>query len=430
MNLASLFVSIGVRGSSKSVGAIGQVKKGLKETKEVGFAAKAAIIGAVYALERLFSASGKFGNDMMNFSATTGVAARTLQQYQHAARQVGVANEEVEGSFRGLQGAITNTLIGKGAPEGLAEVSRVVSQIGIQLDKYSLAGFAQAPDQLLQVLQKYAQLEGHAGLRNQVLKSFGLGEGMIAALTRNAFKPDVLAKAPVLGDKTLAANERAMVGWSNLKTKTEHLIAQFNAKHGESLVNDISKLVTEIYKLADAFTVLADKVGLFDVFGDVLKGWTAIFKGELSSAVESSAKELYGSDSLINKLKVVGDFLTGNTPGEKAASVQESRSQHQEMMRRAEEIRKARESGVPVAPLENPAPKTDRKKTSYLNPEMTRPNSVPAGLAPAFASNNNVIINQNLNFSHEGKNAKQVADNTQKAISNAFRQIPTLAQMS
>src|SRR5580698_7170089 len=187
MDIGSLFLNLGVRGTDKTVGALTNVKKGLSETASLSLEAKAGIVGAIYALERLFATSGKAGTNLANFNAVTGESVKTLQQYQYAARQVGISNEDVEGSFKGLQSAMTKTLIGEGAPKGLARVGLLTGGISQQ----DIKKFAEQPQLLIQRLQEYSKKETNIGLRNETLKSFGISEGMIAALSRQAFRPDV-----------------------------------------------------------------------------------------------------------------------------------------------------------------------------------------------------------------------------------------------
>src|ERR1700744_4238817 len=103
MDIGSLFLNLGIKGSEKTVGALTDVKKGLGELGSMSLEAKAGIVAAMYALEQLFATSGKAGTDLTNFNAITGESVKTLQQYQYAARQVGVSNQEVEGSFKTLQ---------------------------------------------------------------------------------------------------------------------------------------------------------------------------------------------------------------------------------------------------------------------------------------------------------------------------------------
>lgn len=411
MIVGRLFIALGVKGAKQAQDAIGGVKGGLKETASAGLAAKAAIVGAVYALERLFSKSGQVGTDLTNFSAALGISAKTLQQYQYAARQVGVSNEAVDSSFRGLQSTITKTLMGKGAPEGLARVAQVVAALGKDMSPVDLVEFADDPSKLIQRLQEYAQLEQNQGLKVEVLRSFGLGDDMIAALSRNAFQPEIMAKAPTYNEGEIKALDRANVAWSNLGDKIQKAVGHLNAEHGLKLVNDISAVADQVIRLTQAFVDLADKLKLFEAFGMVFEGWTHIFKGlgDILSPEKKTEglKKIEGESGekpkpFIDFPSVISDFF---------ASAFGAYSAYASSYQGQEAAANPTSPGVGVT----------------SGPQAAAPSAVPN---TTTQNNNQISVQQNLNFSHPGENAKQTGDSVKRATQNAFRQMPGLAQGS
>lgn len=275
MNIAELFVNLGIKGSEKTIGALGGVKKGLGEVSAMSLEAKAGILAAMYGLERMMAASGAAGTGLTNFAALTGLSSQTLQRWQYAARQAGVSGEELTGSLKAVQNSMTNMLLGKGAPEGLGIVAKAV---GFDASK------ARDSFYVMEQLQKAAQaLPKDVG--NNVLKSFGLSEGTIAAMRRNAFNPKAFAKADIYSAKEQGSLDKSNIAWSNLGDKIEKAIGHFNAAHGTALVKDISKIADEIFKLIGAFEKFAEKIKLFDVIDQIFKGWGMIFDG-LNSGID------------------------------------------------------------------------------------------------------------------------------------------------
>lgn len=386
MTIGELFLNIGIKGTEKTVGALSNLKKGLGETASMSLEAKAGIVAAMYALERLFAASGATGTGLQNFNATLGISAKTLQQYEYAARQMGVSNQEVEGSFKSLQSTMTKALMGEGVPKGMARFAQIMGDVSAP----DLLRFQQNPELLIQKLQEYAQKEKNVGLRNEVLKSFGMSDSMVAAMARNAFTQQALGRAPTYSDKELGALDRANIAWSNLGNKIEMAIGHFNAKHGMQLVSDISKIVDQVVKLADAFTKLAEKLKLFKVFGMIFEGWTKIF--------ESVNK---GVDSVTS---AVGNEKNKKKLGEDALGF------FKEM------------PGVLKAMLEDvggPLPSTIAANNA-IAPKV--------GPVPSSGSTQNISVNQNLNFQHDGKDHKKTGDSVKKAIQDSYRQLSAQAQ--
>jgi hypothetical protein len=396
------FVNLGIKGAEKTVGAISSVRKGLNETASTSIETKAAIVGVMYAFERMFAASGAMGTGLTNFNSLLGVSTKTIQQYQYAARQMGVANEDTANTFRALQGLMSKTLMGEGAPKGLARVAALTGGISPQ----DILNFQKSPDLLIQKLQQYAQREKNLGLRNEVLKSFNLSDAMIAAMSRNAFSPSQLAKAPMYSENEIHALDRANIAWSNLGTKIEMAIGKFNAKHGGQLVKDISHITDEVLRLVEAFTRLAEKLKVFDWIGKIFQGWSLIFEGA-TTAVDKmgSAKgrtQLGGDikDFFKEMPSVFGAMLDDISP--------ETKDKFKQIL-------------YGDTPFYKPLP---QGTAGAVTPRM------PPAAGPSTSNTQNVNVNQTLNFSHDGKDHKQTGDSTKKAIQDFYRQNPAVGQGS
>src|SRR5581483_1123829 len=98
--VGDLFVELGIRGSEKTISAFTNVKQEMGGLASMSLEVKAAIVGALYALEQLVAHSNALGTNLATTSTVLGVSAKTLQQYGYAALQVGSNLEEVEGSFK------------------------------------------------------------------------------------------------------------------------------------------------------------------------------------------------------------------------------------------------------------------------------------------------------------------------------------------
>lgn len=259
-SIKSLF---NVKISDKVQNGFKMLSSGLKSLTTLSFEAKAAIVGALYAFQQLASRSNEAGTNLKNFSALTGISAQTLQQYQYAARQVGVSNEAVESTFESLQSAMAKLSMGQGAPAGFAQFATTMG--GITQD--DINAFMRNPELLLKKLQEYAQKEKRIGIRNEVLSSF-VGKDMAAALAQNAFRPDVLSKAPTYSDREIGNLARVAAIWSNLSESIRKAVGHFNAMHGDKLAA-IARTVVDIgLGLADIVVNLVDWNSIFNTLKD------------------------------------------------------------------------------------------------------------------------------------------------------------------
>ena len=364
MNIAELFINLGIKGSEKTVGALSNVKKGLGEVSSMSLEAKAAIVGAVYALERLMSNSAKVGTGLSNFAALTGLSTQSLQQWQFAARQAGVSSEELTGSLKAVQTGMTNMLMGKGAPEGLGLLA---NKVGFDPKK------ARDTFYVMEQLQKFAKTVP-ADVGNTVLKSFGLSEGTIAAMRKNVFRPEILKKAPTYSEGEIGGLNKTQVAMSNLSEKFEMAIGRMTSKHGLSIIKDIDQLSTSLLKLISSFTILAEKLKIFQVFGKVFEGWGLIFDG-----ITKGAQALTGGK---------------DEKGKEWKGLKKD----------------------PVTML-----------SDWVGDKISGP---PTGLPPSTTKNQTVNVNQNLNFQHDGKDHKKTGDSVKKAIQDSYRQMAAQTQGS
>lgn len=300
MKIGELFVNLGIKGDAKSANAAGRVSKGLGEVKEAGLGAKAAVAAAIFGLERLMASSTASGTSLLNFSSITGLSAKRLQQWQWAAMQAGVDGDALRNSVESVQKSMTNMALGKGAPEGLGLVSDMV---GFDMSR------AQDTFYVLEQLQKFAQ-SARADVANTVLSGFGLGSNVIAAMRRNAFRPEVFDQAPTYSDSQIGRLNKADAAWRGLGHKIKMAMGEFSADKGLKLVQDLSKVTDQVLTLTKAFADLADELKIFEGISKAFEGWGLIFGGLTDAA--KLVKEGFNNPS--STAKDMAAWLSGMSP--------------------------------------------------------------------------------------------------------------------
>lgn len=267
LKVGEMFVNLGVKGGEQSLNLLAGTKNAVMGVKNASLEMKAAIVAAFYMIGKLVSSSGEVGTGLKNFNALTGVGTKQLQQYNYAARQVLGTNVDMAQTFQSLQMAMSDMLAGKGAPQAMALMIQSLKNAGEQLNESEVFSYRDNPLLLFQRLQQFANLEKNPATRAWVLKSFGLNDQVIAAMARNAFRPDVMKRAPTYSDKEIDNLNRAKVAWSDLGLKIEMAVGRFNALHGRELVKDIEKITMAVLKLTEKLVLLAEKAKVFDILG-------------------------------------------------------------------------------------------------------------------------------------------------------------------
>lgn len=205
MTIAELFVNLGVKGTEKAQAAMQGVKKGLGAVAEGGLAAKAAVVAVIYGLERMTAASGKQGADLQNFAAATGQSAQALQRWQIVAKDFNVSGEEITGTMRGIQNAMTSMQLGEGAPKGF---NIFAQSVGLDESKINDVNY------MMKKLQEFAKMGDPAVVKNLV-SSMGISDNVFSMLRQ--YKGDVDSiKGGVMSDAEIKRLNEINKSWANI----------------------------------------------------------------------------------------------------------------------------------------------------------------------------------------------------------------------
>lgn len=264
MKIADLFINLGIKGAEKAESAVSGVTRKMSDLRSVSVETKVAILAAVYGLERMMSQSARTGMGLSQFASATGLSIKQLQQWQYAARQFGVSNDDMTGSVKAVQDNMTRMIsLNEGPVKGLAHLNKVV---GFDFQRAKKDTFY-----VLEQLQKYSQAVSPE-IAKQLAGSFGISESVFAAMRNNAFRPDVFAKAPIYSDAQIKQLANVEVAWANVAQKIEMAFGRFTSKHGLEIVRGIEGIIVPLEKLISKLVDLSEKFKIFQLMGKVLGG--------------------------------------------------------------------------------------------------------------------------------------------------------------
>ncbi len=268
MTIAELFVNIGIKGDGEAQKALKNVKGGLGEISSTGLAAKAALVGVVYGLERLTGVVSQRGLELQQFSNLTGLSTDMLQRWQYAARQSGVSAEEMAGSLKGVQSVMVDMLMGKGAPAGMGILARAV---GFDMSK------ARDTFYVMGKLKEFAK-SAPADVGNSVLKTFGLSESTIQFLRSTKVELDKIKPSNIFSPGEIATLARVNIAWSNFWNSIQMFTGHMAGAFGLNVISSLQRALTLTQHLVSEFTKLIKK---FPVLGTVAKAALAVIGAEL-----------------------------------------------------------------------------------------------------------------------------------------------------
>ena len=127
-----------------------------------------------------------------------------------------------------VQKAMTDMALGKGQVSGFSWVAK---RVGFDKAKMTDTFY------VLQKLQEYAKTVP-ANVAKDVIGSFGVNEGTLAAMQRGAFSAKNLNAAPKYSEGEIKNLDKINVAWGNLGNRIEMAIGhfEFKARHCSPLV--------------------------------------------------------------------------------------------------------------------------------------------------------------------------------------------------
>lgn len=402
MNVADLFVNIGVKGKGQAFEALSTVNKGLESVASSGLLAKAALVGALYAFERLTNASGERGTALQKFANFTGLSTDMLQKWQVVLRQAGVSAEDTTQAFQGLQAKMIDMLAGKGAPAGFSIISKAV---GIDPSKVRDTAY------MMEKMREYAHKEPNKDWANQQLMSMGFGPDFIQGLRTSKMALSEVKPSQILSSSEIAKLNQVDVAWKNLfasmKMFQDHVVSGL----GGPLISELNGALSTVKALTDAFMHLgkAGKVisGVAAAMG-VLAASIAIMGGPLTAlaAAVTGLIYLFGEWDKFKKGK--DSFFTFLVPNKEDLEKEKNMSTSDKLKKmmfggRAGGALTAKEMGV----SESERQKIMKEGSDKINKQMSATVTV---------------------HNHGVKDAKDSAGHMKKAVQDAFRQIPAQAQ--
>lgn len=277
MKIADLFIGLGVKGDDQAGKAVNKVDAAMKELITSSLGAKIGIAGVVYAIKELMNKAETMGTSLTQMKALTGLNITTIQQWQYSMEQAGVSAEETAGSIKTIQKNIASMSLGSGTPGGIDVISKAVGGI----DPKKMYEKGKGVFYLMEKMREFANTPiGKTAQGNEWLRNAGMTDSMIAGLRLGVvnaknFK-DAMKYALTEGE---AGNlQKIQAQWGNLGKGIQHSIGVLDAKHGENLIANLTKITTTLTKFVDQLARFGEESHVFQVIDAAIEGWGIIFE--------------------------------------------------------------------------------------------------------------------------------------------------------
>ena len=287
---AELFVSLGIKGSEKTLNVLSTVKTGMGGIRDTSLAAKAAILAAVYALEKMTMGAANSGYNIQSLATYLDISTKSLQQWRYAALQAKISNEEFDQSARAVQNNLKSFAESAILPKG-SDILAQETHLNFTKDL--------KVDDILPKLLEFAHNKKYSRKNIEtILEAWGLSSNEISQAIMGKFTTANLNKAPIVGDGELNKLSNISVEWANLEAKVKLFMMHLTAKDGEEAVKNLNHMADSVFRIANDIERISTKLGVFKLIGNMFNGLDMIL-GVTADALEGKRDKNNALENLL-----------------------------------------------------------------------------------------------------------------------------------
>lgn len=296
-SVGELFINLGIKGGDVAMKSLGSIKDALSDMSAQGIAAKASILGAIYALEQWTGQSAQYGNSLEQFAMLTGESVKRQQQLAEAIRETTHATREAS---TGEAQNFIKTFLSKSADWSMSgSVHGKFAQQFAGIARYDVNN--KDPFEFFRALQRF-WAEKNSGLSIAQKLNITEGMGVSAGINNTAkgFKGDISGiTAHIQSDAMIKELSRIQGKWSDFWTTLDDIRNRYVAKWSGPVLEFLNK---ELKTFDDALKMVDKTLTSISA-----KGFLSTLKSEDDSMLSPKEKEY-------RKQHPVGSFFSSKGP--------------------------------------------------------------------------------------------------------------------
>lgn len=334
INIAELFVRVGLTDENVVLKGLKKVGEGFKAAASEAWQMKAAVVGALYGLERLTKNASQEGLELRKFADTFGLSTEKLQEFQIRLREWD-AEEDLQPAIIGLKKAITAAQFGQADSDMLAGMN----MFGI--DPFKVESEFEIIERIGNKIKSTSGAERSKALFGA--SKLGISDNLFQGLANTDFKK-AIDKSLILTPKQIATlsdiNKEWKQFWWNMQRFGTSAVAAYGGAFIGSLSNtvkilrDASGWVGDMLREFEAmkYVIIAIGVALAFYFAPITAAIASIIyllsefqkyregKANIYSSIKGAADEATGLDRVQSGEKRTGwekimSGLSGFIPG-------------------------------------------------------------------------------------------------------------------
>lgn len=259
--IGELFFTLGVQGGDKTLQTLAGMQKGISNVASTSLAAKAAIVGVIYAFGSLLGASGQFGQNVSTMSSVLGISTKQLQQFEQAGIKAGVSIQDMDATINSSFSKMKSSSISGVLPDMWNFLNQTV---GIDKERWlNPETHLQEIFGSLQRLSKRTDIT--PAIKQAVSENFGISNySILQGIERGKFAPDVIARQPFKSEGAIEQLNQVAAKLKQVKNEITSTFDNWSSEHGVQILEDFHKIEIAFLGMVTQLDKLLTKFGAFE----------------------------------------------------------------------------------------------------------------------------------------------------------------------
>jgi len=256
LNLGEMFLSLGIKGADKTVQSLNAVEKGFKSVYSAGMQNKVMIAAVIYGLQRMSAASGREGTALNQFAVATGLSSQALQKWQYMANRFNVEGSEVQSTLMGMQ----SSLIAMSDSGDTGPLGRF-AKFGVNVDASRLRD-------TMYMFNKYQEFAKKAppDVARHILAQLGISDKVFQFLRANDMRMNQIKNSDIFSLDEIKNLDKVNKLWAEYERLVMIGTGRLNAAFAPDIIQSVTILTQEFFKLTEQLIILEGKYQMFDKF--------------------------------------------------------------------------------------------------------------------------------------------------------------------
>ena len=303
MLAGEFFVNLGIKNADVAVKSVEAVQGSMNKLAHSSLEAKAAALGAMYAIERVIAGGAAFGKEWKVFGESTQINIIAAQKWAAALEDVNVSAEETMQTFESMQKVLVGLVKDHNMPPWLGFL---IQQAHITPEEVT------DPRSVPKIMEKMRELSKGLDSRwkpfmYDAYSALGINPHFAQGLSRLKQNPEEMKGLRITGTGEIDNLAALDARWTKFMRNFKADMNDFASSSGHGLVKTLQGALTVIEKIAHQMHEMGVGVGAIETAFTLIVGAISPIAGVITgllTLIGEWQKYQHGDDSIFGKVNL------------------------------------------------------------------------------------------------------------------------------